>query len=35
MINALTGPVLNDPENLMTIWILMALPSIVAVRAAR
>jgi hypothetical protein len=29
MINALTGPILTDPEMLMTIWVLMTLPSVV------
>jgi hypothetical protein len=33
MINALTGPVLTDPEMLLTVWVLMALPSIVALKA--
>lgn len=33
MVNALTGPILTDPEMLLTIWVLMALPSIVAARA--
>jgi O-antigen ligase len=30
MLNALTGPILTDPEMLMTIWILIALPGVVA-----
>lgn len=35
MINAAAGPIFSDPEMLMTIWILMTLPSVVLVRAAR
>jgi hypothetical protein len=35
MVNALAGPILSDPEMLMTIWVLMALPSLVAVSTAR
>lgn len=34
MINAATGPILADAEMLMTVWVLMALPSIVAARSA-
>jgi hypothetical protein len=33
MLNAFTGPILTDPEMLMTIWVLMALPGVVAARA--
>lgn len=33
MINALTGPILADPEMLLTIWVLMALPSCVSGKA--
>ncbi len=32
MINALTGPVLSDPRMMMTIWVLIALPSLVAAK---
>jgi O-antigen ligase len=35
MVNALTGPILTDPLMLMTIWILFALPSLVATRSGR
>jgi O-antigen ligase len=35
MINALTGPVLSDPLMMMSIWVLMALPGLVAIKRAR
>jgi hypothetical protein len=35
MINALTGPVLSGPLMMMSIWVLMALPGLVAVKRAR
>lgn len=35
MVNAAAGPILAEPRTLMTIWVLMALPSIVAVNAHR
>jgi len=33
MVNALTGPIFSDPEMMMTIWVLIALPSIVSASA--
>ena len=35
MVNAAAGPIFSEPRLMMTIWILIALPSIVVVRAAR
>lgn len=35
MINAATGPILSNPVMLMTVWILVALPSVVAMRSPR
>jgi O-antigen ligase len=35
MINAATGPVLASPVMLMTVWVLLALPSVVAVSSRR
>lgn len=35
MVNALTGPIFADPEMLLTIWVLMALPSCVTPRQRR